>query len=85
MGDLYDVLHHMGSGWQAVMSDASGNNERMVFLYDSTRVIRLDEMGQIGFSRPRWRTGYGSTGCGGTSPGSTGAPTWRAFSSRGSP
>src|ERR1041384_1181366 len=39
----------MGSGWQAVMSDASGNNERMVFLYDSTRVIRLDEIGEIGF------------------------------------
>src|ERR1041385_5291422 len=49
VGDLYDVLHYMGSGWQAVMSDASGNNERMVFLYDSTRVIRLDEIGEIGF------------------------------------
>ena len=49
VGDLYDVLHYMGNGWQAVMSDASGNNERMVFLYDSTRVIRLDEIGEIGF------------------------------------
>jgi len=49
VGDLYDVLHYMGKGWQAVMSDASGNNERMVFLYDSTRVIRLDEIGEIGF------------------------------------
>jgi hypothetical protein len=37
VGDLYDVLHCMGKGWQAVMSDASGNNERMVFLYDSRR------------------------------------------------
>ena len=49
VGDLYDVLHYMGNGWQAVMSDASGNNERMVFLYDSTRVTRLDEIGEIGF------------------------------------
>jgi endonuclease/exonuclease/phosphatase family metal-dependent hydrolase len=49
VGDLYDVLHHMGNGWQAVMSAAGGNNERMVFLYDSTRVIRLDEIGEIGF------------------------------------
>ena len=62
VGDLYDVLQYMGKTWQAVTSDASGNNERMVFLYDLTRVIRLDEMGQIGFSRPRWWTGSGSTG-----------------------
>src|ERR1043166_7283603 len=39
----------MEKGWQAGMSDASGNNERMVFLYDSTRVIRLDEIREVGF------------------------------------
>jgi len=31
------------------MSDASGNDERMVFIYDSARVTRLDEIGEIDF------------------------------------
>jgi endonuclease/exonuclease/phosphatase family metal-dependent hydrolase len=48
-GDLYDIQHYMGGAYQIVMSDASGNNERMVFLYDSAKVIRLDEIGEIAY------------------------------------
>src|ERR1043166_3563976 len=53
VGDLYDVLHYMGTGWQAVMSDASGNTERMVVLYDSARVVRLGEVWGVGVPRHR--------------------------------
>src|SRR5262245_47503897 len=32
--DLYDVLGYMGPSYQVVMSDAGGNNERLLFIFD---------------------------------------------------
>ena len=45
--DLYAVLHLMGSRYRVVMSDAGGNGERMVFVYDARKLSLLDEVGEV--------------------------------------
>lgn len=47
--DLDDVLHKLGGSYRYLMSDASGNDERMVFIYDSSKVAPLEEIGEIAF------------------------------------
>jgi endonuclease/exonuclease/phosphatase family metal-dependent hydrolase len=48
-GDLFDVLDMIGKRYAAVLSDAGGNGERMVFVYDRTKVTLLEEVGEITF------------------------------------
>jgi hypothetical protein len=67
LGHLFDILHKLGNRYRALSSDASGNNERMAFLYNANKVKLLEEVGEIAFppshasSRPwatstcRWR------------------------------
>lgn len=45
--DLRRVLRAMPANFKTVFSDMAGNNERMVFIYDSTRVERLELAGEI--------------------------------------
>jgi endonuclease/exonuclease/phosphatase family metal-dependent hydrolase len=45
--DLYQVAHYMGAKYRVLMSDAGGNNERLVFLYDSRKLNILDEIGEV--------------------------------------
>ena len=44
--DLFRVMAHL-PGYDAVMTDQTGNDERMVFLYDTARVDRLQLAGEI--------------------------------------
>jgi len=37
----------MGPQYRVVMSDAGGNNERLVFIFDGRKLARLDEIGEI--------------------------------------
>lgn len=46
-GDLYQILHYMGRRYRVLMSDPGGNGERMVFLWDDTKVELLDEVGEV--------------------------------------
>lgn len=48
-GDLEDIMHYLADGYGYVMSDASGNNERMVFLCDRKKLRLLEEIGEISF------------------------------------
>lgn len=48
-GHLEDVARHLGAPYRMLFSDASGNNERMGFLYDSKRLRLLEEIGEIAF------------------------------------
>lgn len=49
-GDLFDVHQKLPKSYRVVMSDTSGNNERMAFLYDSQKLAILEEVGEIAFS-----------------------------------
>jgi endonuclease/exonuclease/phosphatase family metal-dependent hydrolase len=40
--------------YQVVFSDKAGNNERMCFVYDSTRVSLLEKVGEVAVP-PRWK------------------------------
>lgn len=51
---LRSILHFLPASYQALFSDKAGNNERMVFIYDSHRVELLDEVGEIAVP-PRWK------------------------------
>jgi endonuclease/exonuclease/phosphatase family metal-dependent hydrolase len=46
---LRAALTFLGSPYRAVYSDAGGNNERMVFVYDSAKVQLLEKVGEIAF------------------------------------
>ena len=48
-GDLDDLMHRLDGTYRFLMSDASGNNERMVFIYDSSKLSPLEEIGEIAF------------------------------------
>lgn len=48
-GDLFDLHRKLPGSYRIVMSDASGNNERMVFVYDSRRLTALEKVGEIAF------------------------------------
>lgn len=47
--DLDDLMHKLGGSYRFLMSDASGNNERMVFIYHSSKLAPLEEIGEIAF------------------------------------
>ncbi len=48
-GDLADVHHKLGGAWRFVMSDRAGNDERLAFLYDSSKLTLLEEVGEVAF------------------------------------
>jgi endonuclease/exonuclease/phosphatase family metal-dependent hydrolase len=48
-GGLFDVHAKLPASYRVIVSDASGNNERMTFLYDSQKLTLLEEVGEIAF------------------------------------
>ncbi|HXE37654.1 MAG TPA: endonuclease/exonuclease/phosphatase family protein [Azonexus sp.] len=48
-GDLFDIQKKLPKSYRIIMSDASGNNERMAFIYDSRKLAVLEEVGEIAF------------------------------------
>lgn len=55
-GDLFDILNKLPKSYRVVMSDASGNNERMAFLYNSRKLTILEEVGEIAFPPSRLKS-----------------------------
>jgi len=53
-GDLFDIHNKLPKSYRIIMSDASGNNERMAFLYDSRKLTVLEEIGEIAFPPSRF-------------------------------
>lgn len=53
-GDLFDIHTKLPATFRVLMSDASGNNERMAFLYDSRKLRLLEEVGEIAFPPSRY-------------------------------
>ena len=53
-GDLFDIHARLPKSFRVLMSDASGNNERMAFLYDSKKLSLLEEVGEIAFPPSRF-------------------------------
>lgn len=51
--DLYQVVHLMGTKYQVLMSDAGGNNERLVFIYDRRKLRLLDEISEVSIAPSR--------------------------------
>jgi endonuclease/exonuclease/phosphatase family metal-dependent hydrolase len=47
--DLLKIVSFMGPRWRMLFSDASGNNERMAFVYDTRKLSLLEEVGEISF------------------------------------
>jgi endonuclease/exonuclease/phosphatase family metal-dependent hydrolase len=52
-GELFDVHDKLPSSYHVVMSDASGNNERVAYLYDTARLTLLEEIGEVAFPPSR--------------------------------
>lgn len=48
-GDLTKVQLTLGGSWRILFSDVAGNSERMVFIYDSSKVNLLEEIGEIAY------------------------------------
>jgi len=48
-GDLFDIQRKLPATYRVLMSDAAGNNERMVILFDSSKLGPLEEIGEIAF------------------------------------
>lgn len=48
-GDLDKVQKTLGAPWRLLFSDVAGNDERMVFAYDSSRVKLLEKVGEIAY------------------------------------
>jgi endonuclease/exonuclease/phosphatase family metal-dependent hydrolase len=48
-GDLDKVQKLLGGPWRLLFSDVAGNDERMVFAYDSSRVKLLEKIGEIAY------------------------------------
>lgn len=55
-GDLFDIQNKLPKSYRVIMSDASGNNERMVFIYDSKKLTALEEVGEIAFPPSRYKS-----------------------------
>jgi endonuclease/exonuclease/phosphatase family metal-dependent hydrolase len=53
-GDLFDIHDKLPKSYRVIMSDASGNNERMAFLYRSNVLKPLEEIGEIAFPPSRY-------------------------------
>ena len=47
--DLLKIVSFMGPRYRMLFSDASGNNERMAFVYDTRKLSLLEEVGEIAF------------------------------------
>ncbi len=47
LADWNRVRAHLPFGWDCVFCDQGGNDERMLFVFDSSRVIRLELAGEI--------------------------------------
>ena len=54
--DLFDLHAKLPASYRVIMSDASGNNERMAFLYDSKKLTLLEEIGEIAFPPSRYKS-----------------------------
>jgi len=48
-GHLFEALHKLGNTYRALCSDASGNDERLAFLFDASKIEPLEEIGEIAF------------------------------------
>lgn len=48
-GHLRQLLDLLGRRYRLMFSDVGGNNERMVFIYDSRKVQLLEKVGEIAF------------------------------------
>ena len=55
-GDLFDLLKKLPKSYRIIMSDASGNNERMAFIYDQRKLAILEEVGEIAFPPSRFKS-----------------------------
>lgn len=55
-GDLFEIHNKLPKPYRVIMSDASGNNERMAFLYDSKKLTVLEEVGEIAFPPSRLKS-----------------------------
>ena len=55
-GDLFEIHKKLPKSYRVLMSDASGNNERMAFLYDSKKLAVLEEVGEIAFPPSRLKS-----------------------------
>lgn len=55
-GDLFDIQNKLPKSYRIIMSDASGNNERMAFLFDSRKLSVLEEVGEIAFPPSRCKS-----------------------------
>ncbi len=54
-GDLEDIQRKLPPATRMLMSDAAGNNERLAFLYDSTRFRLLEEIGEIAYPPSQYK------------------------------
>jgi endonuclease/exonuclease/phosphatase family metal-dependent hydrolase len=52
-GHLFDIHDKLPKSYRVLMSDASGNNERMAFVFNSKRLTLLEEIGEIAFPPSR--------------------------------
>jgi endonuclease/exonuclease/phosphatase family metal-dependent hydrolase len=41
------IHQHLGADYRLLFSDASGNDERMTFVYDATKLALLEEVGEV--------------------------------------
>ncbi len=48
LSGLRGILEHLPARWRMLVSDASGNDERLAFLYDGDKVEQLEKVGEIG-------------------------------------
>lgn len=54
--DLFKVRAKLPEPFEILMSDASGNNERMVFVYNRRRLRVQDEIGEIAYPPSKYRS-----------------------------
>ena len=47
LGDLKDVMTKLGKKYATVYTDTSGNDERMVYVYDAKKVSRRELVGEV--------------------------------------
>ena len=81
-GHLQAVLRHLRSPYRLLFSDAGGNNERLVFIYNSRRVRLLEKVGEIAFPPSQYRS-IKIAGIGRTFDGFDRTPYLAAFKSGG--
>ncbi len=54
--DLRTIHSKLPPSYEVLMSDASGNNERMVFVYNRRRLKVLDEIGEIAYPPSKYQS-----------------------------